>query len=161
MLQGYGWEGLPLLVSPLWCNMIQYWHDMKTTEIFQHSPIKLLTLIILERWSTLDWPWSGSWTFWTWSEPDFEPGVRGSGLAEYLNLNLLAGSGSSKGWTWGLNLEPQNLVLEIDEPTRTMTVAVPISLFDDDNDYNPAPSHFALTLTTTRRTWNSSTVGPE
>ena len=42
-----------------------------------------------------------------------------------------------------------------------MTVAVPISLFDDDDDYNLAPSHFALTLTTTRRTQNLSTVGPE
>ena len=41
------------------------------------------------------------------------------------------------------------------------TVAVPISLFDDNDDYNPAPSHFALTSTTTRRTQNLSMVGPE
>ena len=41
------------------------------------------------------------------------------------------------------------------------TVGVPISLFDNDDDYNPAPSYFALTLTTTRRTQNSSTVGLE
>ena len=45
----------------------------------------------------LDWLWSGSQTFQTQSKPDFEPGVRESGSAEYLNLNLLAGSGSSKG----------------------------------------------------------------
>ena len=50
----------------------------------------------------------------------FGTGVQGSGSAEYLNPNLLAGSGSSKGrtQTWGSNLEPQNVLLEIDEPTR-------------------------------------------
>ena len=57
----------------------------------------------------LDWLWSSSQTFQTWSKPDFEPGVQESGSAEYPNLNLLAGSGSCRGWTqtWGLNLEPQ------------------------------------------------------
>ena len=47
----------------------------------------------------VDWPQSGSQTFQTWSEPDSEPGVWGSGSAEYLNPNLLAGSGSSRGRT--------------------------------------------------------------
>ena len=47
----------------------------------------------------VDWPRSGSRTFQTWSKPDFEPGVRESGLAEYLNPNLLASSGSSSGRT--------------------------------------------------------------
>ena len=45
----------------------------------------------------VDWPRSGSQTFRTRSEPDSEPGVQGSGSAEYLNPNLLAGSGSSRG----------------------------------------------------------------
>ena len=77
----------------------------------------------------IDWPWSSSQTFQTWLEPDFEPGVQESGSAEYLNLNLLAGSGSSSSWTqtWGSNLEPQPTTTEINEPTHTTKVAVPSS----------------------------------
>ena len=47
----------------------------------------------------VDWPQSSSWTFQTQFEPNFEPEVQGSGSAEYLNLNLLGGSGLSRGWT--------------------------------------------------------------
>ena len=104
--------------------------------------------------SRVDWPRSGSWIFWTQFKPDFEPGVQESGSAEYLNPNLLAGSGSSSGqtWTWASNLEPQpqNVVLtttEINEPQwKWLCPAVRLwqwqwlcpSLWD----YNPAPSDF-------------------
>ena len=47
----------------------------------------------------LDWPQSSSQTFRTQFKPDFEPEVWGSGLAEYMNLNLLVGSGLSTGRT--------------------------------------------------------------
>ena len=115
----------------------------------------------------LDWLWSGSRTFRTQFEPDFEPGVQESGLAEYPNPNLLAGLGSSSNQTQtsGSNLKPQphNVVLlqlqEIDEPTHTTKVAVPSSQITSmTTTITTQPS---LTLTTTRRTRNLRTVGLE
>ena len=113
----------------------------------------------------LVWTW-----FWTW--------VQESGSAEYLNLNPLADSGSSRGWTqtWGSNLEPQpqNVILwdyynyeEIDNPHVAVprsqiamtTVAVPISLIT--LTMTMITTWPPLTLTTIRRTWNSRTAGPE
>ena len=108
----------------------------------------------------VDWPRSSSWTFWTQFELDFEPGVQESDSAEYLNPNLLAGSGSSSGqtWTWASNLkpQPQNVVLtttEINEPwqkwlcpavrsRRGQWLAHQSDHFDDNDDYNSAPSDF-------------------
>ena len=62
----------PHLCAPRW------WHPVVTPHSF------------------LDWPRSGSRTFRTWFERDFKPEVWGSGLVEYMNLNLLVGSGEHR-----------------------------------------------------------------